>query len=130
MEVKDLFSGFSVKSLDDTQAFYSDTLGLKVTRDDMGLQIALPQGGAVFIYEKPGHIPAVFTIFNVVVASIDTAIKELEGKGVTFLRYDTLPASQDELGVLRGKAAGMGPDIAWFKDPSGNVLGLLEAPNN
>lgn len=126
MEVKDIFSGFSVKNLDDTQTFYTDVLGLTVTRDAMGLQIVLPQGGAVFVYEKTDHSPATFTIFNIVVASIDMAIKELKSKSVSFIRYDNLPAPQDELGVLRGKSAGMGPDIAWFTDPSGNMLGLLE----
>lgn len=127
MEVKDIFSGFSVKSLDEAEVFYAQTLGLKTTRDDMGLQITLPHGGAVFVYEKPDHIPAAYTMLNVVVPSIDDAIKQLQAKGVQFERYDTLPAPQDELGVLRGKAAGMGPDIAWFKDPSDNILGVLES---
>ena len=126
MEIKDIFSGFSVKSLDDAEVFYGQKLGIKTVRDEMGLQITLPQGGAVFVYEKPDHQPAVYTVLNFVVPSIDDAIKQLQEKGVQFECYDNLPAPQDELGVLRGKAAGMGPDIAWFKDPSGNILGVLE----
>jgi len=83
-------------------------------------------GQKVFVYPKTDHQPATFTVLNFVVESIDTAIDELKSRGVRFERYDNLPAQQDEQGVLRGKEAGMGPDIAWFKDPSGNILALVE----
>jgi len=126
MEIKDIFSGFSVRSLDAAQAFYADTLGLRVSRDKMGMQIALPHGGAVFVYEKPDHAPASFTILNLAVASIDATVKALVEKGVSFIHYDNLPAPQDELEILRGKTAGMGPDIAWLTDPSGNIVAILE----
>lgn len=126
MDIKDIFSGFSVKNLDEAQKFYSDTLGLHVKRDAMGLQIVLPHGGEVYVYEKPDHSPASFTILNFVVPSIDAALAALADKGLSPVRYDTLPAPQDEKGILRGKAAGMGPDISWFTDPSGNILAVLE----
>lgn len=126
MKVKDIFSGFSVKSLDEARHFYAKTLGFAVTKDDMGLHITLPHGDTVFVYEKPNHVPASFTILNLVVDSIDVAVQELTAKGVQFIRYDDLPAPQDKLGVLRGKAAGMGPDIAWCMDPSGNIVAVLE----
>jgi catechol 2,3-dioxygenase-like lactoylglutathione lyase family enzyme len=124
-EPKAAFSGFAVKSLDEARKFYSETLGLKVDHDDMGLHLHLPGGNArVFVYDKPDHEPAGFTILNFVVEDIDAAVKELTKRGVTFERYDGLP--EDEMGIVRGIAAKRGPDIAWFKDPSGNVLGVLQ----
>lgn len=119
------FSGFSVSNLDAAEKFYGETLGVNVTRDEMGLQLKLAGGNTIFIYEKADHTPASFTILNFPVSDINATIDELVEKGVTFERYNDLPAEQDERGVLRGKTAGMGPDIAWFKDPSGNVLSVL-----
>lgn len=121
------FSGFSVHDLAAAKEFYGDTLGLDVHQDDMGLHLQLAFGTHIFIYEKPDHQPASFTILNFPVDDINAAIDALVEKGVTFERYDNLPAPQDERGVLRGKAAGQGPDIAWFRDPSGNVLSILES---
>ena len=81
----------------------------------------------VFIYEKPDHVPATFTVLNFVVADIDAAVDQLSGKGITFEHYDLgNGAVQDEKGILRGLAASMGPDIAWFKDPAGNILSILQ----
>lgn len=119
------FSGFSVDDIKKAREFYVDTLDLKLTDDSMGLNLDLPDGGKLFIYEKPDHQPATFTVLNFVVENIDETVEHLaEHRGIKFERYDNVP-DQDEKGILRGKAAGMGPDIAWFKDPAGNVLAVL-----
>lgn len=119
------FSGFSVSNLEAAKEFYQSVLGLIVYEESMGLSLKL-DGVEVFIYEKPDHKPAEFTILNFRVADINASIDNLESKGVVFERYDNLPAPQDEKGVLRGLAANMGPDIAWFKDPSENVFAILQ----
>jgi len=122
------FSGISVSSLEEARDFYVDTLELKLTDDSMGLSIDLPGGGHLFIYEKPNHVPAEFTVLNFVVEDIDVAIDHLvNAHGITFERYENMPAPQDERGVLRGKEFRQGPNIAWFKDPAGNILALVEA---
>lgn len=127
MTYKNIFSGFSVTDLQKTKTFYADVLGLEVTDNHgMGLELHLPQGGSVFIYKKPDHQPAGFTILNLEVEYIDEAVDELTQKGITFERYENLPAPQDEKGILHGKAAGHGPNIAWLTDPSGNILSILE----
>ncbi len=125
MNILAAFSGYSSNDINASKAFYGDTLGLEL-QDNMG-GIGFKAGDQqVFIYPKDDHQPATFTVLNFVVPNIDDAIDELVAKGVTFLRYDNLPASQDERGVLRGKDAGMGPNIAWFADPSNNILALVE----
>lgn len=126
MEIKHVFSGFSVKDQQEAEKFYSETLGLKVEAGPMGLRIILPNGGDVFVYTKENHEPASFTILNIVVHDIDGAVDDLTSKGVKFEIYEGMPAPQDEKGILRGLAAGQGPDIAWFKDPSGNILSVLQ----
>lgn len=121
------FSGFAVKDLASTEQFYNEVLGLNVADNNgMGLTLKLAGGNDVFIYEKPNHTPAGFTILNFPVDDIDIAVDELVREGVSFERYDNLPAPQDERGILRGKPTGDGPNIAWFKDPSGNILSVLE----
>lgn len=120
------FSGFSVLDLAKTKAFYADTLGLEVREDKMGLHLHLPSGADIFIYEKPNHQPATFTILNLVVENIDESLAELKAKGVEFLQYNMKEMPQDEKGILRGLSAGMGPDIAWFEDPSQNILSILQ----
>lgn len=117
------FSGFSVNDEAAALAFYRDTLGLIVEDTGMGLAVQLPGGGHVFVYPKPNHEPATFTVLNFEVADIDVAVDELEAAGVRLERYDGMP--QDEKGVMRGKTAGQGPDIAWFTDPAGNILSVL-----
>lgn len=120
------FSGFSVNDLATTRAFYSNVLGLKVDDDNgMGLKINLPGGGAVFVYQKDDHQPATFTILNFQVKNIDEAVDELTQSGVIFEHYEGA-IKTDEKGVARGRSAGMGPDIAWFKDPAGNILSVLQ----
>lgn len=121
------FSGFSVDNLDKAKKFYSEVLGLKVTEEKgMGLQIHLPQGGKVFVYDKPNHKPATYTMLNLVVEDIDEAVDGLSKKGVKFEQYHMKDMAQDEKGILRGLSVNMGPDIAWFLDPAGNILAILQ----
>lgn len=123
------FSGFSVDNLQDAKQFYSGVLELVIEETPMGLELTTSGNNTIFIYEKTDHVPATFTILNFPVEDIDTAIDVLEEKGVVFDHYDDLGngAGTDEKGVLRGLAEGMGPDIAWFKDPSGNTLSILQS---
>jgi catechol 2,3-dioxygenase-like lactoylglutathione lyase family enzyme len=120
------FSGFSVDDLDKAKDFYTNVLGLELADETMGLNFKLPRGGTVFVYSKPDHQPATYTMLNLVVENIDAAVDELTKNGVIFERYGNMPAEQDEKGILRGRAAGQGPDIAWFKDPAGNILSVLQ----
>jgi catechol 2,3-dioxygenase-like lactoylglutathione lyase family enzyme len=119
------FPGFSVVSLAEAREFYGMVLGLECSEDAMGLTLKLANGTEVFVYEKPDHVPAVFTILNFPVDDIDAVVDHLQTEGVTLERYDLGEAKQDDKGILRGKAAHMGPDIAWLKDPSGNTLSVL-----
>jgi catechol 2,3-dioxygenase-like lactoylglutathione lyase family enzyme len=120
------FSGFSVDSIERAKQFYVETLGLELADEKMGLELNLPSGGKVFVYEKGDHAPPTFTILNFVVEDIDQAVQALTAKGVQFEHYDNLPVPQDEQGILRGLAANQGPDIAWFTDPAGNILAVLQ----
>lgn len=119
-----MFSGIAVRDIDAARIFYGETLGLSVDENAMGaLTIALPLGGRIFVYPKGDHEPATYTVLNLEVADIDVAVDDLKSKGVSFEIYDG--AHQDEKAIARGKAAGFGPDIAWFLDPSGNILSVL-----
>lgn len=119
------FSGFSVNDLKKAKAFYGNVLGLKVEEKmEMGLVVHLPEGNSVFIYPKDNHEPATYTTLNFEVKDIDAAVDALSEKGVKFERYDGMPA--DKKGIVRGKKANRGPDIAWFKDPAGNILSVLQ----
>jgi len=118
------FGGFSVNNLEAAKEFYTKKLGLTVKNDDMGLMFELPGGGMVFAYEKLNHEPASYTMLNFEVRDIDAAVDELASRGVTFEHYDGM--HQDDKGIARGIAAQMGPDIAWFKDPAGNILAVLK----
>jgi catechol 2,3-dioxygenase-like lactoylglutathione lyase family enzyme len=120
------FSGFSVTNLKGVKEFYTNVLGLEVIEDSMGLTIKLGGGTQVFAYPKENHTPATFTILNFPVDNIDKVVDELKSKGVSFERYDDMPFDQDEKGIARGLAANQGPDIAWFKDPDGNILSILQ----
>lgn len=124
----DAFSGFSVNDIDKARHFYEDTLGLEVDDSDgMGLKLVFKNGGSVFIYEKPDHTAATFTILNFEISDIDAVVDGLSAKGVMFEHYDSMPGTQDDKQILRGKEANMGPDIAWFKDPAGNILSVLQS---
>jgi catechol 2,3-dioxygenase-like lactoylglutathione lyase family enzyme len=120
------FSGFSVNSQQKAQEFYTKTLGLQLEDDKMGLQLKLPGGGSIFIYEKSDHKPASYTALNFIVANIDEAVDELTKTGVEFEQYDNMPGKQDENGILRSPSPDQGPDIAWFKDPAGNIISVLQ----
>jgi len=116
------FSGFSVDDTEAARTFYGDTLGIEIEETGPGLLgLKLGSGARVLIYPKPNHAPATFTILNFPVADIEAAVDGLVGKGVTFERYDGF--EQDERGIARDPE---GPPIAWFKDPAGNILSVLE----
>ena len=123
----DIFSGFSVDDTAAARTFYSDALGLSVSEGPMGnLDIALPTGSHVFVYPKPDHQPAGFTVLNLVVEDIDAAVDDLNAKGVTTKIYDDAQLPTDAKGIARGKSQNQGPDIAWFRDPAGNVMSVLQ----
>ncbi|KHK97618.1 glyoxalase [Microbacterium mangrovi] len=122
-----MFSGFSVDDINDAHVFYGQTLGLKVTQNPMGfLDIHLPQGGTILVYEKENHTPASFTILNFPVADVEAAVDELNSRGVVTKIYSDPDFGTDEKGIAHGEP-GRGPDIAWFTDPAGNVLSVLAA---
>ena len=127
IEINAAFSGFSVNDLAIAKDFYTQKLGLEIASEKMGLELVLPNGGNVFIYDKPDHQPATFTVLNFVVSDIDKAVDELSSTGITFEIFEMgNGVSQDDKGVLRGLSANMGPNIAWFKDPAGNILSILQ----
>jgi catechol 2,3-dioxygenase-like lactoylglutathione lyase family enzyme len=114
------FSGFAVDDLEQARAFYGDALGLK-TSEQYGLMTLHIAGVRdVLVYPKPDHEPATYTILNFPVDDIDRAVDELAARGVRFERYDGM--DQDERGIMRSG----GPYIAWFKDPAGNILSVLQ----
>lgn len=118
------FSSFAVRDLDAARTFYRDTLGLNLSEVDMGpglVRLELSGGREVLIYPQPTSTPGSYTILNFSVEDIDQAVDDLVARGVTFERYEEMPA--DERGIFRNE----GPPIAWFKDPSGNVLSVMQA---
>jgi len=122
---KAAFSGCSVNDIAKAKDFYTQTLGLRVEDETMGLHLGLPGGGSLFLYEKGDHQPATYTMLNFVVEDIDAAVDALTGKGVQFEHYEG-QLQTDDKGIARGAAAGRGPDIAWFKDPAGNILAVIQ----
>ena len=116
------FSGFSVDDLQKAQEFYSQTLGLEVSELNGLLELHLAGGTRVLVYPKPNHNPATFTILNFPVADVEQAVDELTSRGVRFEHYDEDDLKTDEKGIARGE----GPTIAWFRDPAGNILSVLE----
>jgi catechol 2,3-dioxygenase-like lactoylglutathione lyase family enzyme len=116
------FSGFAVDDVAKARDFYEGTLGLKTTEQAGLLTLHLAGDRPTIVYPKPVHTPADYTILNFPVDDIDTAVDELTARGVTFERYDGL--DQDERGIARGG----GPYIAWFRDPAGNILSVLQEP--
>jgi catechol 2,3-dioxygenase-like lactoylglutathione lyase family enzyme len=126
LKAQAVFAGISVDDLAAAKEFYTKNLGLKLADDKMGLNFELPGGGGLFVYDKPDHQPATYTCLNFVVGNIDEAVDQLTSAGVKMERYDNMPFEQDEKGIARGLAAGQGPDIAWFKDPAGNIFSILQ----
>ena len=123
LESQNAFSSFSVNDLQKAKAFYGQTLGLKVKESEMGLEIR-PGETDVFIYPKPNHTPASFTVLNFVVDDIEKAVDDLKKNGVKFEQYEG-EIETDEKGIHHNG----GPSIAWFKDPAGNILSVLEKGN-
>jgi catechol 2,3-dioxygenase-like lactoylglutathione lyase family enzyme len=122
LNVNEAFSGFSVDDVEKAKAFYRDVLGVEVGDQMGGLSLSIGGDKHVFVYPKDDHVPATYTCLNFPVDDIDAAVEELKAKGVEFERY---PDTTDDKGIARGKESGMGPDIAWFKDPAGNILSVV-----
>lgn len=122
------FSGFSVSDLKIAKDFYGDVLGLEVSEQKgMGLDLHLGNGTHVFLYPKEDHKAATYTVLNFPVDDIDTVVEELTKKGVKFEVYaDSKFIKQDGKGIARSEDPAMGPNIAWFKDPFGNILSVLQ----
>jgi catechol 2,3-dioxygenase-like lactoylglutathione lyase family enzyme len=116
------FSGFSVDDTEAARAFYADTLGLEVSEDHDILTISLGGGHRAIAYPKANHEPATFTILNFPVPDVEAAVDDLTANGVQFEKYEGTPAATDAKGVFRGG----GPLIAWFTDPAGNVLSVIQ----
>ena len=121
------FSSFSVNDIPAAKTFYGQTLGLKVTEEDMGndmviLTLHIAGGYEVIVYPKPNHVPATFTVLNFPVSGIDAAVDELKARGVNFEIYPDGPLQTDGKGIMRSG----GPLIAWLKDPAGNFLSVME----
>jgi catechol 2,3-dioxygenase-like lactoylglutathione lyase family enzyme len=116
------FSGFSVDDVPRAKQFYGETLGLKLTETNGMLMLHIAGDRETLVYPKPNHEPASFTILNFPVDEIEPAVDALVERGVRFERYDGTEIETDERGIFRGG----GPLIAWFKDPAGNVLSVIE----
>ncbi|HYT14543.1 MAG TPA: hypothetical protein VEL12_17285 [Candidatus Nitrosopolaris sp.] len=121
LKVDRAFSGFSVNDLEVAREFYGQTLGLPIEESPAGIRLKI--GNGILIYPKQDHQPSTYTMLNFPVESIDQAVDELVAKGITFEHYGGIT---DKKGVARGLSHGRGPDIAWFKDPAGNILSVLQ----
>jgi len=117
------FSSFSVKDIKTAKKFYGDTLGLRISETKEGLELTHPTGNTVFLYVKPNHSPASFTVLNFPVMDIDEAVDNLNQLGIKLERYNQPDLKTDERGIFHGPH---GPTIAWFKDPDGNILSVVE----
>lgn len=115
------FSGFSVDDIPEARKFYEETLGLDVSEEYGMLTLHIHEAGDIMIYPREDHSPATYTILNFPVEDVDRAVDQLSERGVTFERYEGF--AQDEKGIARGDE---GPAIAWFTDPAGNILSVLE----
>ena len=116
------FSGFAVDDIVAAKQFYTETLGLEVTEENDLLTLHIVGGRPILVYPKPDHTPASFTILNFPVDDIEPVVDQLAARGVVFERYEGTPIATDEKGIFRGG----GPLIAWFTDPAGNVLSVVE----
>jgi catechol 2,3-dioxygenase-like lactoylglutathione lyase family enzyme len=118
------FSGFSSNDIPACLDFYGRKLGLDVTQANGMLTLHLRDGGRVLIYPKPDHVPAPYTVLNFPVEDIDRAVDQLTALGIELERYPGIP--QDARGIVRPERPEQGPPIAWFKDPAGNILAVLQ----
>lgn len=117
------FSSFSVNDLVIAKQFYSEKLGLEIEEGSMGLTLKLAGGTHIFIYPKDTHVPATYTILNFSVDDIEKSVDELKNKEITLEHYEGMT---DDEGLARGLSQRKGPDIAWFKDPAGNILSVMQ----
>jgi predicted enzyme related to lactoylglutathione lyase len=117
------FSGFSVSDIQKAKEFYNQTLGLEVSEMNGLLSLHIAGGSKILIYPKPDHTPATFTILNFPVDNVEEAVDKLTKRGARFEIYNEENFKTDEKGIFHGG----GPKIAWFKDPAGNILSVLEA---
>jgi predicted enzyme related to lactoylglutathione lyase len=122
LEKSKAFSSFSANDIHKAKEFYGGTLGLEVSESQGLLELKLTGGSTVMIYPKPNHTPATFTVLNFTVESVEKAVGELTARGVRFEIYNEPNLKTDARGIFRG----VGPVIAWFKDPAGNILSVLE----
>ena len=122
LEASKAFSGFSANDIGKAKEFYGKTLGLKVSESHGVLMLHLAGDNIVLVYPKPNHVPATFTVLNFPVKDVDQAVDELTKRGVRFEIYDLPDIKTDKKGIMRGNR----PTIAWFKDPAGNILSVLE----
>ena len=120
------FSSYSVDDIPEAKEFYGKLLGIDVEETDEGLELNIEDSGSVFIYPKDDHEPATFTVLNFTVDNIDSAVEELTNRGITFESYEG-EMRTDEKGIFRGADNEAGPNIAWFKDPAGNFLSVIES---
>jgi catechol 2,3-dioxygenase-like lactoylglutathione lyase family enzyme len=116
------YSGFAVDDLEKAKEFYEGTLGLKVSTENGLVVLHLGGDRPTLIYPKPDFEPATYTILNFPVADVEKAVDDLTARGVRFERYKAFEEEQDEKGIWRGE----GPTIAWFKDPAGNILSVID----
>jgi len=119
------FSGFSVDDLKRAKAFYGEVLGLDVREEKDSLELRIAGGARILIYPKPNHTAATYTILNFPVDSVERAVDALTAKGVKFEHYDDETLKTDAKGISRGRGC---PTMAWFKDPAGNFLSVIEEP--
>ena len=117
----DAFSGFAVADIPKAKAFYGEVLGLEVKEENGMLNLSIGGGKSVLVYPKPDHVPATYTILNFPVDDVEASVDALGRAGVKFEHYDYPDFKTDEKGIMRGN----GPDIAWFRDPAGNILSVL-----
>ncbi|UFS57670.1 VOC family protein [Subtercola endophyticus] len=117
------FSGFSVNDIAAAKKFYGETLGIAVSENSMGfIELNLDSGAKVLVYPKPNHEPATYTIMNFPVGDVEAAVDDLNSRGVVTTIYNGTGMPVDDKGIMRGN----GPTIAWFLDPAGNVLSVLD----
>lgn len=126
LQTSKAFSSFSVDDLGRAKEFYEQTLGLEVKDNPMGILELQITENPVMIYPKPNHKSASFTVLNFPVDDIDTVVEELTEKGVVFEQHNNEMIKTDKKGIARSASYEKGPNVAWFKDPAGNILAVLE----
>lgn len=114
------YSGFAVDDIAAAERFYRETLGMEVTESNGMLQLRIGGGKQVLVYPKPNHEPATYTILNFPVDDLEATVDRLTAAGIRFEQYDEPELRTDDKGIMRG----FGPDIAWFRDPAGNILSV------